>query len=195
MNERKKQAQATRTKLIEVGITLFGTQGYSATSAEQIVSAAKVSRGALYHHFDGGKLGLFEAVAAKVLAKLVLSLEQAIAGTKPEWGTIRLMFDTFFEAALTNEYRIIALQDAPSVLGAKRWRELEYSYSVSFIRESLQRLIDEKTIRVVPVEYFSALIFGASCEAALLIAASDNPKKAREKTLDALEQLMCSLRL
>lgn len=194
MNERKKQAQATRTTLIDVGVTLFGTQGYSSTSAEQIVSAAQVSRGALYHHFKEGKLGLFEAVAARVLTKLVLSLEQNIAGSKPEWRTIRLMFKAFFEATLTDEYRTIVLQDAPSVLGAKRWRELEYSYSVGFIKESLQKLMNENVVRKMPVENISALIFGASCEATHLIAESDNKKEATEKNLDTLEQLLSSLR-
>ena len=194
MNERKKRAEETRKRLIDIGMILFGRQGYSSTSAEQIVGEAKVSRGALYHHFKNGKLGLFDAVAERILAKLVSSLNEKIENAKPEWKTVRRMFNAFFEAALTDEHRIIALQDAPSVLGAERWRELEYSYSVSFIKASLQRLIKEGVIKTVSVEHTAALIFGASCEATLLIAASDDRRHATETALDVLEQLMAGLR-
>ena len=194
MSERKKRAEQTRQRLIDVGMRLFGTQGYSSTSAEQIVGEANVSRGALYHHFKNGKLGLFDAVAETILVKLVSSLQENIEDTKPQWKAVRSMFNAFFEAALTDEHRIIALQDAPSVLGAERWRELEYLYSVSFIKMSLQQLINEGVIRPVSVEHIAALIFGASCEATLLIAASDDRRQATEEALDALEQLMAGLR-
>ena len=194
VNQRKKQALETREKLISVGIDLFGSQGYSSTSAEQIVSAAKVTRGALYHHFNGGKLGLFEAVVERMQQRLVHELRENASLVKSEWGSIRSVFSAFFEFALNTEYRVIALQDAPSILGVERWREIEYDYSVAFIVRALESLMKNGVINDVSIEPIASLIFGASCEAALLIAASDNKIDATQEALDALELLMSGLK-
>src|ERR1700747_572230 len=61
MNRRIAQGAATRRQLVEVATRLFTEQGYEDTSTEQVLREAGVSRGSLYHHFDG-KDRLFEAV-------------------------------------------------------------------------------------------------------------------------------------
>src|ERR1700759_2647290 len=58
--KRAAQGRATRGQLIEVATRLFTEHGYEGTSIEAVLSAAGVSRGALYHHF-AGKEALFEA--------------------------------------------------------------------------------------------------------------------------------------
>jgi AcrR family transcriptional regulator len=55
------RAEATRGRLIQVAAELFGTRGYEATSIEDVLERAEVSKGALYHHFSS-KESLFEAV-------------------------------------------------------------------------------------------------------------------------------------
>src|SRR5262249_50681235 len=55
------QTQATREKLERVARELFAQRGFAGVSAEELVAKAGVTRGALYHHYDG-KEGLFEAV-------------------------------------------------------------------------------------------------------------------------------------
>ena len=64
-SKRAAQGRATRDQLIEVATRLFAERGYEDTSIEAVLSAAGVSRGALYHHF-AGKDALFEAVVASV---------------------------------------------------------------------------------------------------------------------------------
>src|ERR1700750_1770137 len=61
---------ATRTALLATARELFAARGYAAVGTEEIVRAAGVTRGALYHHFDG-KLELFAAVYEQVEAELV----------------------------------------------------------------------------------------------------------------------------
>src|SRR5215216_5342743 len=64
-SRKAEQSEATRAALIGVATDLFAERGYSAVSSEEIVRAAGVTRGALYHHF-GGKEGLFEAVYEQI---------------------------------------------------------------------------------------------------------------------------------
>ena len=65
MKSKRTQAErtaATRAALIDAARGLFTARGYAGVSAEEIVAAAGVSRGALYHHFED-KRGLFRADA------------------------------------------------------------------------------------------------------------------------------------
>src|SRR5258708_1505744 len=55
----------TRRVLIEAATELFAAKGYEATSTPEIMEAARVSRGAIYHHFES-KAGLFAAVLEAV---------------------------------------------------------------------------------------------------------------------------------
>jgi AcrR family transcriptional regulator len=68
--------ESTRAALITAGRQLFAAHGYDAVATEQIVEAAGVTRGALYHHFDG-KAGLFEAVFLEIEAAHGLGLIRA----------------------------------------------------------------------------------------------------------------------
>lgn len=43
----------TRKALLTAALELFDVRGYHATSVEDIVAAAGVTKGALYHHFEG----------------------------------------------------------------------------------------------------------------------------------------------
>jgi len=63
------QSEATRAALIGAARPLFAERGYGAVATEEIVRAAGVTRGALYHHF-AGKEELFAAVYEEVEADL-----------------------------------------------------------------------------------------------------------------------------
>ena len=74
------QAEATRAALVAAARTLFAERGYAAVGTEEIVRAAGVTRGALYHHF-AGKQELFQAVYESVEQQLVEQIAaSALAG-------------------------------------------------------------------------------------------------------------------
>ena len=52
----------SRTALIDTAALLFRRQGYAATGVNQILEAADVKAGSLYHHFPNGKQQLAAAV-------------------------------------------------------------------------------------------------------------------------------------
>ena len=73
------RSEATRTALIAAARALFAERGYAGVGTEEIVRAAGVTRGALYHHFEG-KRELFEAVYERIEAELA---ERIAAGALP----------------------------------------------------------------------------------------------------------------
>lgn len=60
-DKRRDRGLATRATLLAVGRRLFADKGFAATSIDDLVLAAEVTRGALYHHF-ADKEALFRAV-------------------------------------------------------------------------------------------------------------------------------------
>ena len=72
------RSEATRDALIAAARRLFAERGYDGVGTEEIVRAAGVTRGALYHHF-GGKRELFEAVYEQIEAELA----ERIAAGRP----------------------------------------------------------------------------------------------------------------
>src|ERR687888_1776001 len=53
-------SESTRKALVDSAIELFTRHGYAATSLDAVAKRARVTKGALYHHFSG-KQALFEA--------------------------------------------------------------------------------------------------------------------------------------
>ena len=66
----------TRQALVDAARTLFTEQGYAATGTEEIVAAARVTRGALYHHFHD-KTDLFRAVMEQIAREVAEHLIDA----------------------------------------------------------------------------------------------------------------------
>src|SRR5882757_1794439 len=72
------QALETRRKLERVARKLFAERGFADVSAEEIVAKADLTRGALYHHYDG-KEGLFEAVVDALMQEVHARLAKEAA--------------------------------------------------------------------------------------------------------------------
>src|SRR5258706_4320257 len=80
------RSEATRQALVRAARSLFGARGYADVGTEEIVRAAGVTRGALYHQFHD-KAGLFAAVAEEVEAEITGRIAAGAAGgTSPALG-------------------------------------------------------------------------------------------------------------
>src|SRR5262249_28448441 len=73
---REEYSEATRTALLDAAAVAFATQGFARTSVDDIVRRARVTKGALYHHFRD-KTAVFEAVFCRIEETLVHKVGEA----------------------------------------------------------------------------------------------------------------------
>jgi len=184
--ERRKQgerAAATREALIAAARRLFTERGYDGVGTEEIVRAAGVTRGALYHHF-GGKAELLEAVYERLEAESTERVARVVLGSELDSPLEAMVagVEAFLDECAEPELQRIALHDAPAVLGWDRWREIAAANGLGLIEASLAAAIDAGEIRPLPVRPLAHLLLGALDEAAMLIARDDDPAARAEVT-------------
>jgi AcrR family transcriptional regulator len=188
---------ATRAALLKAARTIFAEQGYAAAATEEIVRRAKVTRGALYHHFED-KRSLFDAVASEVAREIAEKIDAMTPMDDPLKALI-VGTGAFLDACLDPAVRRIYLIDAPAVLGWHRWREIDAPHGVRSLREGVSAMLAERPDDALAVEPTTFLLAGAFNEAALWIAEAKDEKAARramDRSLAALiERLFVQSRL
>ena len=190
---REAEAQATRDALVQAALELFTKRGYAGVGTEEIVTRAKVTRGALYHHFTD-KRDLFRAVFERVEGELMERIGARMEATDDPWELMLAGMRSFLDACEEPAVKQIALTDAPSVLGWQEWREIDNRHGLGLTRAALQGAVDAGVLRPIAVEPMAHLFVAALSEAAFVIAYSDHPRKARAEVEAALIQLIEGLR-
>jgi AcrR family transcriptional regulator len=192
---RAQRAEATRRALIDAARALFAELGYHAVGVRDVTARAGVTRGALAHHFSD-KEGLFLAVFDVIEHELIAEGAAQSPGqsTLDPWARFRAGIQAYLDAVMRPDVRRITLVDGPAVLGWRRWRELEESYSLGSLVSVLKIAIAERLIRPRPVEPLAHLLLGSVMEAALLIANSVNPEARRTEVGEALDDLLRGLK-
>jgi AcrR family transcriptional regulator len=182
------RTEATRAALLGAARALFAQRGYADVPAEEIVRAAGVTRGALYHHF-ADKKDLFRAVHESLEAELMERLAATEAGGAGVLEVLRLGVDAFLDACEDPIFARIALQEAPSVLGWAEWREIDMRHSLGLVTGILRHGIDTGVLGEQPVEPLAHLVVGAMGEAGLLIASGTARNDVRAPLLALLDGL------
>lgn len=177
------RTESTRAALISAARRLFTERGYEAVGTEEIVRAAGVTRGALYHHF-GGKPGLLEAAYELLEAESTERVARIVLGSdlSSPLAAMKAGVEAFLDECAEPELRQVALHDAPAVLGWERWREIGAAHGLGLIEASLAAAIEAGEIRDLPVKPMAHLLLGALDEAAMLIARTDDEASRAEVT-------------
>src|SRR5690606_9647885 len=115
---------STRRALVTSAVKLFAEKGYAGTSLDEVVARARVTKGALYHHYQG-KQALFEAVFEQVEEKAKATIEKRIRQSGDPWQRALEGLRGYLEVCQDPIYRRIVLQEGPVRLGFDRWREAE----------------------------------------------------------------------
>ena len=189
---RAEQVAQTRAALVTAGRRLFGTAGFAATSVEQLAAEARVTTGALYHHFPN-KTALFEAVFEQLHDELMTSSIEAAAGVTDEIEFLARGFEAFLDDVLRPDVQRIIITDAPAVLGLERFVELDERHAFPGIAETLRSASRRGRIRSEHPETLARLLLGALTRGAMLIASSKKPESTRDSVVREVQALLGAL--
>jgi AcrR family transcriptional regulator len=185
--------EATRRALLDAGRELFAEKGYHGAAAAEVVRRAGVTRGALYHHFED-KRDLFRAVVEEIEGEIDgLVLETAREAFRESEDPLEAWMAGAYaslDAYLRPDVRRIQLVDGPAVLSWGEWHEIDAAHAVAQIEAGLELLIEGGVIKRQPVKPLAHLLHGATREAAMYVAFSEEPEKAKEEIGGALRRLL-----
>jgi AcrR family transcriptional regulator len=193
-SRRQQYSASTKRALIEVAEELFTEHGYAGTSLDAIVAGARVTKGALYHHFTG-KQAVFEAVFERVESNAAKSIHRALKDHTDPWQKAQAGLRAFLVEVQRPTYRRMVIQDGPSVLGYERFREQEERSTFSNVVEIVRAVmtfgawdLDEEMLQT-----FTRIFFGAMSSAGESVATSDDPAAAALRVETAIGFILTGL--
>jgi AcrR family transcriptional regulator len=192
-SRRQEYSASTRRALVDVATELFTEQGYAGTSLDEIVAGARVTKGALYHHFSG-KQALFESVFEKVEERAARDIHKAVRGNRDPWEKALGGLRAFLEVLQAPRYRRIVIADGPAVLGYERYREQEERTTFGIVQEIVSSVLSSYDLEPSMVETFSRVFFGAMSAAGAAVSTAEDPRKAGAEVEAAIGYILAGLR-
>lgn len=190
----EQRSAATRHALIAAARRLWAARSYAEVGTPEIVAAAGVTRGAMYHQF-ADKAALFLAVVEAVEQDVVARLAEAIAqsGAATPAAAIRAAVEPWLDICVDPEVRQLLLLDAPSVLGWERCRDITQRYSLGMTERLLVEAMNAGQLAVQPARALAHILIGALDEAAMVIATAEDREQARADVGEVLRRLFDGL--
>jgi AcrR family transcriptional regulator len=189
---RAEYAEQTRTALLDAAAVAFAQDGFTATSITQIASSARVTKGAVYHHFPD-KHGLFAAVLDQYNEAAQQQVYDAI-GKHPTdpWQAALAGLQATLNVCMDPVAARLIYIEGPVGLGWRRWRDSEEHYTRRNIRLLLHGLVDAGVYRDdIPIEAMAQLITGMITHVGIALA--EAPARKRKQTRNELQTAMRQL--
>jgi AcrR family transcriptional regulator len=188
------RSSATRARLVKAARALFTERPYADVGTEEIVRRARVTRGALYHHF-ADKRDLFRAVHEQMEAELVEGIQERLASFAgdPVEG-LQAGVRSYLDACADPSFARITLVDAPAVLGWAEWRRIDEEHALRLVLAGLEGAMAAGALRSQPVRPLAQLMLGTMGEAGLVIANAADPEATRVEIEAALLAWLDALR-
>ena len=187
VSRRQQYSASTKRALVDIAEALFTEHGYANTSLDAIVAGARVTKGALYHHFSG-KQALFESVFERVENDASRTINKALKGHQDPWEKAQAGLRAFLGVVREPRYRRIVIQEGPAVLGYERFREQEerstFATVVDIVRSVLSAgswALDEGMVQT-----FARIFFGAMSSAGESVATADDSDVAAQRVEAAI---------
>jgi AcrR family transcriptional regulator len=194
-SRRAQYSASTRRALVDAAEGLFTEHGYAATSLDAIVAEARVTKGALYHHYSG-KQALFEAVFEKVESAGAQSIQASLEGQKDPWEKALAGLHAFLEVVRQPSYSRIVIQDGPSVLGYERFREQEERSTFAYVLDIVGAVLSagEWNLDTEMEHTFARIFFGAMSSSGASVSTSEDADAAAERVEIAIAFILSGLR-
>ena len=190
---RSDQVAQTRAALVASARRRFGRDGFAGTSVEEVAAEARVTTGALYHHFRT-KTALFEAVFVEVHLDILAAAAQASQAASDELELLMLGSDAFLNAVLEPEVQRIVITDGPAILGLARFTELDELGAAEAIVAALDDATRKGLLLVEDPGTVARLLLGALARGGMLIANAEDPAATRAAVSRSVRALLAGLR-
>jgi len=181
---RTENAEQTRVALLAAAARAFAERGFTSTSITQIAVAARVTKGAVYHHFSD-KHSLFAAVMYQCNEAAQERVSAAI-GRHPDdvWRAATAALDATLEVCADPVAGRLIYLEGPTGLGWRGWRESERQYTHRNVRQLLLAGIHAGIFPAdIPTEAMTHLVAGMITHAGIALAeipARSRPRIRRE---------------
>jgi AcrR family transcriptional regulator len=185
------RTEATTAALVDAARELFARDGYDTTSLDAVAGRAGVTKGAVYHHFDG-KRQLFEAVFSREIERITTPLAAAYTRKKDPWDAFKAASLAFLDECLEPGLQRIVLLDAPAAVGWEGIRRLEAPL-LELMELGISRAVEAGRIAQRPPGPLAHFLFGATCEVAMIVARADDQKVAQRQAVAEIGRVLDSL--
>ncbi|WP_230534271.1 TetR/AcrR family transcriptional regulator [Microvirga roseola] len=188
----RERTETTRTALLDAARTLIVRNGYAGTSTPEIASEARVTRGALYHHF-ADKRDLFRAVLEREAEAVAAQIRDATPAAMPAMEALLAGSLAYLDAmAIPGRTRLL-LVDGPAVLGLDEIAAIDAAHSARTLQEGLEAVMAASGDRSIPIPALAVLLSAAFDRAALAIEAGSEPNDFRSAVLRLVERVVASV--
>jgi AcrR family transcriptional regulator len=193
-SRREEYAEVTRTAIVEAAITRFTSDGYAGANIDSIAEVARVTKGAVYHHF-ADKSALFEAAYVAMEDRLLADVLAAVEGVDDPWQALRIGAEVFLAECCRPDFRRIALEEAPVALGWARWKASEEQYFLGLVRGAIDAMAAAGLIAIPSKGDLTArMLLAALNEAGLSVASASDPDAERARAAELIDRLLSGLR-
>jgi AcrR family transcriptional regulator len=185
--ERREQ---TRSAILAAAAECFVEFGFAAATLSEVQTRAKVSRGALYHHF-ASKESVMEAVFERASADAVTKArEAALSPTRHSGGPLAALTSgcvAWLEFVTRSPLGVVIVQEGPAAIGWDRARAIEEQHSLGLMQLGLRQASAAGEISVPTIELAARLINAMLAEAAsFVLAQPEHRRRAAEKAATKL---------
>jgi AcrR family transcriptional regulator len=189
---RSQHVEATRRAVLAAARAAFGKQGYAQTSVDEIAAAARVTKGAVYHHF-ASKKELFRAVYSEVEAEAQARVAGAVDPNGIPIDLIVTAVNAYLDIAMDREIQRITLIDGPAVLGLEPEGPADQQPGHVALRSFISEAIRRGELVDLDPEVVAHLVGGLSLLGGLLIARAGDPDVRRAALGQALDVMLRGL--
>lgn len=186
---REEYSELTRRAILASAEELFSQRGYEATGTGEICETARVTKGALYHHF-ADKRALFEELVLTLHNATASAVEKKSRGESDPWKRLLLGFDSYLSAISTPSFLRIVIIEAPAVLGVERYREVDQQVANRLLVGPLKSMQKAGLFHFPELDVSARAIGAIVMEAAMMMSESKNPRRVKKATLELLAGLL-----
>ena len=192
-NLKVEQGKQTRERLLRLSRNILAHEGYAALTLDSLIKQAGLTKGAFYHHFPS-KRALFEAVYIQAEEEVGERIMTASASKTDLWDQLIAGCDAYLEACADPGLQRILRLDGPSVLGWKRWSEIDAEFGSGKLEIFLNLLKEHGVINITSPRATAHILSGAMNEATFWIAEAADTQATIKESRAALREFLDCIR-